>query len=174
VGMSASKTGVTLLALTVALALLCLGIAIGFSQGFDLFSGGSSLVSGPFPYLIGLAALGLMVVSIAQARQHLTLSAHLHPSDQAQGERAHSLTRGSGAGVPRVAGRQSLPRGDHHRGPRAHPRSHPRPRPQLPTARRPLACPQCLATGVHDVVRHDRSGKGGIRTLEGVSHPLPA
>ena len=32
----------------------------------------------------------------------------------------------------------------------------------------------CLATSENDVVRDDKSGKGGIRTLEGALHPLPA
>ena len=40
----------------------------------------------------------------------------------------------------------------------------PRPQPQLPAARRALAYAQCLATGVHDVLRHDRNSPGGIRT----------
>jgi hypothetical protein len=38
----------------------------------------------------------------------------------------------------------------------------------------PLASAQCRATGGNDVLREDRSGEGGIRTLEGALHPLPA
>src|SRR5438105_15953063 len=52
----------------------------------------------------------------------------------------------------------------HHRGRRVNSRPDPRPQSQLPTPRWSLACPQCLATGVHHVVRHDIGGPEGIRT----------
>ena len=72
--MTVTTRSAALLVLTVALALACLGIAIGFSQGFDVLSRTSSLTSGPFSYLIGLVAIGLMVVSFVLARQRLTLN----------------------------------------------------------------------------------------------------
>ena len=53
---------------------------------------------------------------------------------------------------------------DHHRGRGADPGADARPDSELPTPRRPLACPQCLATGVRYVLRQDRCGPEGIRT----------